>query len=563
MRKLNGPLMPNRFLWTPLSPAQTFLRLQFPFLVGVVVLSTATATAVPSLWADPALFVGVAFSMIASALFLVPGREWLNTGWIIAVPLIDIMSIAIVRATLIPYLPTVGMLCLFPFAWIAYRFRWPALLVVLGGGVFIGALPFALGATAVATLLAALNVATLPLIATGISVAIHIGAIQFRKGREKVEDTTHKLQRSLAASQDDRLLLRSVLDTINGAVAFYDADNRLMIANSTAEQMVHAVGFRLDAPPYAGRNVLMSDRKTPIPFEEQIIPRALRGDVIASHIEWIGVPGDQVAILASSRRVHRTDGQLLGTVIAAYDVTELANAIEIREEFLTTVSHELRTPLTSIIGYTDIVIDTLEEQSHDLGVSKALETISRNAHALLERVGQLLDASNRHIELHVSPTDITRLVADVTSPLALPAQRAGITLTVHSDENVFAELDRARITQAVENLLTNAIKFTGRGGAITVTTTLDDSRNIHIAVRDTGIGMTPDEQRRIFDRFYRSQTVRQDAIQGIGVGLSITHAIITAHRGRITVDSSPGKGTIITLCIPQRHDTPDPARENS
>lgn len=68
------------------------------------------------------------------------------------------------------------------------------------------------------------------------------------------------------ASRDDQLLLRSVLDTVNGAVAFYNADNRLVLANSAAEQMVHSVGFRLDASPYAGENVLMSDRKTPIPF---------------------------------------------------------------------------------------------------------------------------------------------------------------------------------------------------------------------------------------------------------------------------------------------------------
>ncbi|GLJ80453.1 sensor histidine kinase [Microbacterium imperiale] len=542
--------MPHRLLWTPLSAGQTFLRLQLPFLCGVLFFSVALALEVPTLRDSFVLWFGVAVTGAASMLFLLPGRRWLSTGWVVVIPLLDIVGIAAVRAALVPYLPTIGMLCLFPFAWIAYRFRWPALLLVFVSGVAIAALPFALGGRPITTLLAFINVSALPLIATGISVGIHLGAVSFRRGRERVEDAGRRLQALLEKSQDDELLLRSTLDTVTGAVAFYDANNQLVLANSAAEQMVDVVGFRLDTPPYAGSNVLMADRKTTIPFDEQIIPRALRGEVIASHLEWLGKPGNQIAILASSRRVHRADGMLLGTVIAAYDVTELANAIEIREEFLTTVSHELRTPLTSIIGFTDEIIDTLGDRAHDLGVAAYLETVSRNADLLLDRVGELLTAADKRIELTIEETDIATLLDQVTGPLRLSAERAGIALEVEVPPGLTAVVDPARITQAVENLLTNAIKFTARGGTVTVRARRDDAGDLHISVSDTGIGMTPDEQRRVFDRFYRAQAVRRNAIQGIGVGLSIVKAIVDAHRGRVTVDSEQGVGTTIALCLP-------------
>lgn len=290
-------------------------------------------------------------------------------------------------------------------------------------------------------------------------------------------------------------------------------------------------------------------------MEEQVIPRALRGEVIASHMEWLGEPGNQIALMASSRRVHRDDGLLLGTVIVAYDVTELANAIEVREEFLTTVSHELRTPLTSIIGFTDGVSDSLGDKAGELGVAPYLATIARNADTLLKRVGQLLSAADKQVHLAIVDVDVAELIEQAAGPLVLTARRAGIELTTRVPARLDAEVDPARITQTVENLLTNAIKFTGRGGSITVSAGFEDD-DIVIAVADTGIGMSPDEQRRVFDRFYRSRAVRQNAIQGIGVGLSIVKSIVDAHRGEIAVASEPGEGTTITVRIPRHVSIP-------
>ena len=549
-------------MWKPMRPEELFSRLQLPFIAGVTFVVLAACAAVPDLWTSGPLAAGVIIAVAASFLFLSPRRAWLLTPWGIIVPLLDVVALALVRAALFPYIPTVGVLCLMPFAWIALRYRWEALFLVFGGGLFIAGLPLLMRVESVSTPLMVLNLLTLPFLVTGISIGIHLAVRSFHKSRQEVEDAASSLATTLEKSQDDALVLRTVFDTVNGAVAFYNAEGRLVLANRAAQRLAEVVGFHLDAPPYAGPNAFAADRTTPVPCHEQIIPRALRGDAIRNHLEWFGSPGHQIAILASSRRVHRPDGALLGTVIAAYDVTDLADAIEAREEFLTTVSHELRTPLTSVVGYTEQVIDVLGEDAGRLGVANALGAISRNGDVLLERVSQLLTAGNKRMVLAPAVIDVAELVEETVEVMIPLAREAGVDLSLECEENMIAELDSRRIEQAVENLLTNAVKFTPRGGSVTVAVThVGDGDQVHIAVTDTGIGMTEDDKRRVFDRFYRATASRKNAVQGIGVGLSIVKSIVSAHAGEVTIESEPGRGTTITLCIPRMREAAEPAEE--
>ena len=544
--------MPDRILETPLSPRRLFLWVQLPFLSGLFVLSGLVVVAVPDLTGSVPLGLGILGVLTASLLFLLPTRRWMLTSAIIVIPVIDIVSIALVRAALIPYLPSVGMLCLLPFGWIAYRFRWPGLVLILASGVFITVLPFFLGASSSSTLLAVLNVTTLPVVATGISVAIHLAARIFERRRVAVRDSALGLRAALQESQEAQLLLRSVLDTVSGAVVYYNARDEFVLANSAAETFSEGAGFRLDMPPFAGPDVRMADRSTPIPLEQQVIPRALRGEVIANTVEWIGRPGSQTAIMASSRRVHRQDGTLLGTVIAAYDVTGLVEAIEVREQFLTTVSHELRTPLTSIIGYTEEIVDVLGHEAERLGIRSWLETILRNTDTLLDRVGDLLTAADPQMQLDIRRADVGSIVQRAVESHALSLERAGIALVFDVPADLHVDADASRLMQAVENVVANAAKFTARGGRIVVRAGERDDGSVFVSVADTGIGMTPDEQRRAFDRFYRAQSVRDDAIQGIGVGLSIVKSVVDGHGGHVSVESAPAEGTTVTLNIPPR-----------
>ena len=546
-------------MWKPMGPRDLFLRLQVPFAAGTLFVVVAAGLAVPGLWSSALLLAGAGAAVAASLSFLPSRRGWLLTRWGIVVPLVDIVSVALVRAELFTYIPTVGVLCLMPFAWIALRYRWQALSLVFLGGILISALPLALRVEAISTPLMVLNLMTLPILTTGISVGIHLGANSFRRSRQDVQDTAESLASTLAQSRDDELVLRTVLDTVNGAVAFYNADGRLVLANRAAQKLAETVGFRFDDPPYAGPNVCRGDRTTPVPCEQQLVPRALRGEVIHNHLEWCGPEGDQIAILSSSRQVHRPDGALLGTVIAAYDVTDLADAVEAREEFLTTVSHELRTPLTSVVGYTEHVVETLGADAERLGVAQALNAIARNGDVLLERVAQLLTAGNKRMVLAPAPVDVVALVEETVAVVTPFATQAGVTLSVDG-EGVVAELDARRIEQAVENVLTNAVKFTPRGGSVTVRVAGDGERAV-ISISDTGVGMSAEDKQRVFDRFYRASTARENAVQGIGVGLSIVKSIVDAHGGEITIESEQGRGTTIGLSLPRTRETTPPAEE--
>lgn len=549
-RPERGAEVPNRILWRRLEPTQLFVRLQLPFVVALTLLALATVVAVPELHLDGPLALGTLIGLAASGAFFLYPRSWIGSAAIILIPVLDIVAVALIRSSLYPYLPTVGMLCLFPFAWIAYRFPWPGLLVVAAGGALISATPFVLGTVTLSTPLATLNVITLPAVATAISVGVHLAAVSFRAGREEVTQANETLRQAVVAAEDGQRLLRSVIDTVDASVAYYDASGELVVANDRAYELATAAGFALDSPPYSGSHVMKADKRTHLAPTEQMIPRALRGELVSSHLEWIGEAGSQVAVLASAQQVVRSNGDLLGTVVAAYDVTELAHAIEIREEFLATVSHELRTPLTSIIGYTELVTETLGDDVYDLGVARALTVIRRNAETLSDRVGQLLTAAPRRLELNVVEGDLAVALRRTAEPLTVLAERAGQEITVDLPSRLWVKADVKRLAQAAENLLSNAVKYTPRGGSIALRASRTSDDEVTIEVRDTGIGMTAEEQSQVFARFYRARRAKDEAIPGLGIGLSVVDSIVRAHDGRIEITSSPGQGSTFALRLP-------------
>lgn len=535
-------------LWRPLRPQQLFLWLQLPFATGVVLLGAGVAATAP-VRHELLLFGGMALAAVATLLFLVRRDRWVSSAWIVLIPALDVLALAAARTALLPYLPTFGFLCLFPFTWLVYRFRWTGLAMVLAGSIVITATPFLAGAAPVSTGLAFISLIALPVIACSISFGVLVVARNFERGQEAVNRSRLETAAALARSRDGELLLRSLLDTVSGAVAFFDAEGRPTIANAAAEQWGRRAG--LHEPDVGCSRVLAADKATPVPFEQRVVPRALRGETVENELEWIGEPGDMIALMATSRRILRSDGALLGTVVAAYDVTELAEAVEVREQFLATVSHELRTPLTSIMGYTEYVTDELGERAEELGIDRALATITRNTEKLLDRVAQLLSAADKSFEPRLLPTDLAPLLQASCDSLRVIAADVGVALTSDLPAPLIAEVDGPHLAQAVENLLTNAVKFTPRGGTVHLAASVDGDEAV-VSVTDTGVGMSAEEQRRAFDRFYRSRGARDTTVQGIGVGLAIVKQIMDAHDGRIELRSEPGQGSVFTLHLPLR-----------
>lgn len=357
-----------------------------------------------------------------------------------------------------------------------------------------------------------------------------------------------ELQSTLLQKQESQILARTILESVNVAIAFYDTKDRLVMANTRAERAAGASGFRLDQPPYAGVEVRRADNRSLVPLEDQMIPRALRGDLQNHEMEWIGPPGNQIAMVASSQRVFHADGSPWGTLVAAHDVTELARSLQVKDEFITTVSHELRTPLTSILGYLELVCD---EIGPDEGfVAQSLETIERNAQRLLERVEQLLNTADRRRQLTFASVDVASLARRVCETFSQQAHTAGIRLTVDAAGPHWATIDAGQVEQALENLVSNSLKYTPPQGHVTILVQSPD-QSVVLAVNDDGIGMSADDVAQACDRFWRSEVVHRAALQGIGIGLSIVRDIVEAHRGSVDIISELAQGTTVTLTLPR------------
>jgi signal transduction histidine kinase len=525
-----------------------FLRAQLPLLAGAIFLGVATALVLPESYDSVILPAGLAVIVVASVVLIAFPWDRVAPSWMIVVPIMDIVGITFMRTELIFVIPSVGILVIFPILWLAYGFRRAAVLASVAGGCFISTFPFVYTGTWPSTGVEWMNVITLPALIIGIALVVNLAALQLRRNAEALEEVSREQALTLRRSLDNEILSRNILDTVNAGVAFYSSDNELLLSNALAQGMTRAVGFELDQPPYGGEQVLAADRKTTIPIDQQIIPRALRGELLEDHMEWLGPPDQQSAILASSRRVQREDGELLGTVVMAYDITELASAISVREEFLGTVSHELRTPLTSVLGYLELIADDLDPVSQ-ADTLVYLQIVQRNAHTLADRISYMAGSADTALTLRPVDTDIDELVDASIRRADDKARARGVTLGRKVGEPASARIDPGRIAQALDELITNAIKFSPAGSTVTVSQSVD-AETVRVSVSDEGPGMTRDEQTRVFDRFYRAQHARDQAVQGFGLGLFVVKNIMSAHGGHVTIDqSSPESGTRMTLTM--------------
>jgi K+-sensing histidine kinase KdpD len=262
----------------------------------------------------------------------------------------------------------------------------------------------------------------------------------------------------------------------------------------------------------------------------------------------------------SGRRYGRADlalaTQLAGRVALAIDnsmlCAEVRRAVRLRDDFLSVAGHELRTPLTALQLHLQGLMRAFRraeplprEQLED-----RLEKATRNVMRLSRLVSELLDVSRiatGRMVMHKEPVDLVQLAAEVVDRFSDDPQRGHSSITVEQSGSTLGHWDRLRLDQVLTKLVGNACKY-GAGGPVTVAVTgLGDGR-VRVAVRDRGIGIRPEIQTRVFDRFERGVSDRHYG--GLGLGLWIARQIVEAHDGTIALDSQPGVGTTVTIELP-------------
>ena len=245
--------------------------------------------------------------------------------------------------------------------------------------------------------------------------------------------------------------------------------------------------------------------------------------------------------------------------IAIEDLTELRKLERVRRDFIANISHELRTPLASV----RLLAETLEE-AIDTDRDKAqmfLEKIETEVQHLTALVSELLELSRIEsglLPMVIEPVEAGQLVREVMARMLPQAQRHRLTLrTEIQDEHVLVAADSKQIARVLVNLVHNAIKFTSSGGTVTIGTILEQGGQAQrFFVRDTGVGIRPEELPRIFERFYKADRARSktDFIGpgggGSGLGLAIARHVVEAHGGRIIAESAPGQGSTFTFTLP-------------
>ena len=370
----------------------------------------------------------------------------------------------------------------------------------------------------------------------------------------------NEMSRSLQRHQDDlaeqnldleRLanVLRAVLDSTIDGILLSDAEGNMQLANRPLVRLTREMGMSYEGTVVD--RLLSVEHRVRDKEAYRKTMEGLRDKADASTFDEFEDSVTGRVYQGYTSPVLDDRGGFVGRLWTLRDVTEQRELDRLKDEFVATVSHELRTPLTSMMGFLEMIREgeageLNEEQQRFLAI------VYRSSERLQRLVGDLLfvarlDANG--LQLRFGDVQLDEIVRDAVESSGALARSRGVSLVAELDPMPPVSGDKERLTQLVGNLISNALKFTPAGGRVVARAFVDGGKAV-VEIADTGIGIPPGEQSRLFQRFFRSSTATEQAIPGTGLGLVISRAIAEAHGGTIDVTSLPGEGTTFRVEIP-------------
>jgi len=340
----------------------------------------------------------------------------------------------------------------------------------------------------------------------------------------------------------------ALIDSTLDGISLTDADGNILVMNKPIVRMAIDLGMPLDGT-VPERLLAIADKVTePERYRRRMLELASHPTEPASD-EFEFVETGRV-FRGYAAPVNDHNGKFLGRIWTLREVTADRELDRMRDAFVATVSHELRTPLTSIAGFVEMLQGETEGLTED--ARTYLRVIGRSSERLQHLVEDLLlmaQIEAHKLELNWEPTNVGALARHAVESVQPTADERGLTIDIVVDGAPEIRADPGRISQVIDNLVSNSVKFTPKGGSVNVVVDGDENA-ARLVVADSGLGIPADEQDQVFSRFFRARNAMENAIPGTGLGLAITKALVERHGGEISVASEENGGTRVTVTLP-------------
>jgi PAS domain S-box-containing protein len=360
---------------------------------------------------------------------------------------------------------------------------------------------------------------------------------------EKVAERTTDLKKALIDTAQARDRIDGIVKSVADGLIVTDIYNRIVLMNRTAEDLL---GVRFSE---------VIDRQIDFAIQDETIRDGIISTMEKKKSGYafdFELPGNEPKhpriMRARTSVIADKEGRQTGIVTIIHDVTHEREVDRMKTEFISTAAHELRTPLTSIQGFSEIMLT--RDDISELEKKRFLSYINKQAISLAMIVNDLLDIarieSERSFSLNKTPCNIGDILNQVVPYFQEHTQKHHFEM-VFPEKSVELYIDKQKMEQVFKNLISNAVKYSPDGGLIRVAGRVS-ADYFEVSVADQGIGMTPEQVEKMFDKFYRADA-SNTAIEGTGLGMTIVKHIVEGHGGKIWVASELGKGTTVKFTI--------------
>ena len=357
---------------------------------------------------------------------------------------------------------------------------------------------------------------------------------------EKIVTDLEQLHKQIAKRESG---MQTIFSAMHDALLVVDSNRQVILTNQTFRKL-------FDAPEISLATPLLEIVR--VPALDRLLSDAFGGN---------GPVRCELALDDSQIELHvvatkNEAGQITGALVLFHDITELKKMDQVRRDFVANVSHELRTPLSILRGYIETLLDSPKTPREELSrILRVMDRHSKRLESLVEDLLTLARLESGNLDLQLGTVDLSNFFREMIRDWEKKLTSKHLNMIVDVPPELSPiRVDRARLQEALYNLLDNAVKYSRDDGQIRLSARQRDGE-IELTVSDDGIGIGKEDLPRIFERFYRADKARSpDKVRGTGLGLAIVKHIAQLHGGRVEADSELGKGTTIRVLIPLRND---------